>query len=183
MSLIKTHEVWTPELFVSSFFGLNYNTRATAEYICDKIVNTCRDYNIPESRKKTRRGRKLEPSWRERRREMRKCIQAYNALPELTYSTDGIGYADGDSKSCRLFHSNMASKNTDHCPHISFEREVDLNGYYKCSESAFIDPEVAFTSDEMEFILDAGVNVFGFPAESPTGVLFFDVCPNSQKDK
>lgn len=184
VSVVKTHDVWTPGLFVESFYSLSYNTRATAVYICDKIINTCRDYSIPSRRKRnTRRGRKLQ-KWTERRREMRKCVRKYNALPDMTYSADGtIGYADGDSKSCRFFHSHMASTNTDHCPHISFEREVDLNGKYKCSESALVRPDVAFTSDEIDFLMDAGVNVFGYPTDSPGGVLLFDICPIAKKDE
>lgn len=175
---IQSHDAWLSNIYTNSFFALTYNTLETAKYVCDKIINTCQDYTI-SGRKKTRgRRRKLQLG---KRREIARCLRKYNALPEMSYSaeTGTVGYSDGDSKSCRIFHSNMASINDDHCPHISFEREVDINGFYKCSESEFADPEESFTSDEIDFILDIGVNQFGYPADSPGGVLLNEACPRA----
>ena len=110
---------------------------------------------------------------------MRRCLRKYNALPALTYSAEGIGYVDGDSRGCRVLHSEMASNNLDHCPHVTFEHEMDVNGYIKCSQSAFVPPDEPFTSEEVDFIMDVGVNQFGYPADSPGGVINHEACPGA----
>lgn len=188
---IATHDVWTPELLMGELYALFYSTPRTARYVCHKILNTCKDYSIGDgsSRKlstsssatsTSRSKRKLRENGRKLSgiEEMRKCIRRFNALPEMTYSADGtVGYADGDSKSCRVLHSYMTTLNLDHCPHVSFEREIDVNGKYKCSESAFVPPDSLFTEEEIDFIYSTGVNTFGYPEDSPGGVMTYEACP------
>ena len=176
---IKSVDVWTNDIFVASLNSITYGSPQTAKYVCDKIVNTCEDYSIPE--------RKLTTAQKEVRKngnilsriKMRKCLREYNALPGATYPSDGtiISYADGDAKACRALHSFMTTLNLDHCPHISFEREVDVNGKYKCSESAFIHPDAPFTSEEIDFLEFHGVNTFGYPEDSPGGRVLQGACP------
>ena len=42
---------------------------------------------------------------------------------------------DGDTRGCRLLHAFFAKHNPEHCPHISFEAEKDVNGLVKCHQS------------------------------------------------
>lgn len=176
---IEATDVWTSEIFVASLNAIVASSPQTAEYVCDKILNTCEDYSIPAMKLSTQQKTKTNDSILSRIK-MRRCLRKYNALPDITYPADGniISYADGDSKSCRALHSFMTTLNQDHCPHISFEREVDVNGKYKCSESAFIHPDEPFTSEEIDFLEFTGVNTFGYPEDSPGGVLINGACPS-----
>ena len=177
---IEATDIWTSDIFVASVNAITISSPQTARYVCDKIVNTCEDYSIP-GRKLTTTQKKVRKNGRILSRiKMRKCLRKYNALPDITYPPDGtiISYADGDSKSCRALHSFMTTLNEDHCPHISFEREVDVNGKYKCSESAFTHPDAPFTSEELDFLEFTGVNTFGYPEDSPGGILIQGACPS-----
>ena len=177
---VETTDIWTSDLGVASFSALATSSPQTAEYVCDKILNTCEDYSLPTTRKLSTTQKVLRKNGRILSRiKMRKCLRKFHDLPDLTYPPDGtiISYADGDSKACRALHSYMSTLNRDHCPHISFEREVDVNGKYKCSESAFVDPDSLFTTEELEFVELIGVNTFGYSEDSPGGRILDGACP------
>ena len=63
----------------------------------------------------------------------RECTKKLNTLPILTY-----GRFDGYDQACRILHATIAEKNDKHCPHISFEPQVDSEGFIKCQDSAGI---------------------------------------------
>ena len=194
MISIKSQKLYLTNKVFAELFPLFLSNPLTAEYICDKIVNSCKNYSInstTKSTKESKRGKRKSSKQifqksskgpknskgSKNEFNIETCVQMYNDLPDVTYSTDGMAYMDGDSQGCRVLHSFMASTNDVHCPHISFEREVDINGKYKCSESAFNLPSDYFSSEELGFISYVGQNVYGFPTDSADGIITNEECP------
>lgn len=66
------------------------------------------------------------------------CTGNFSLLPRRTETPGGVIYGDGNSTHCRIVHSFLAKKNNIHCPHISFSPVEDVNGYTKCSNSAYL---------------------------------------------
>ena len=59
------------------------------------------------------------------------CVNDVMTLPR----TDGDNI-DGKTMGCRTLHTEFASVNAKHCPHISFLPEYDANCFLKCQETA-----------------------------------------------
>jgi hypothetical protein len=199
MISVQKHEMWTPNSFATDLWALFVDTVAAAEYVCDKILNSCKDYSVQDaderrnratralkkskkgatksktkSNKASKKGKKVHKS--PEAVDMEMCIQKYNALPDITIGADGTtGFIDGNSQACRVLHSFMASKNDDHCPHITFEPEVDKNGKIKCNESAGEYHSDIFTAEEIGFMLFAGQNFFGF--DETAARITYEACP------
>jgi hypothetical protein len=93
---------------------------------------------------------------------MENCLAKYNALP--SYGTDDpdfpLAYLDGNTQGCRVIHSVFARTNSDHCPHISFEADEDINGLVKCNESKKVLPSDLFTQQQLGMFMVAS-NMLG----------------------
>merc|ERR1711862_399390 len=80
------------------------------------------------------------------------CLKKYNRLPLYHTGMDNgeeISFIDGNSKGCRALHAYFATTNKDHCPHVSFEAEVDVNGFVKCDKSKKVMPSDLFTPAQL----------------------------------
>ena len=82
---------------------------------------------------------------------------------------------DGKSQGCRaLHHAVFASVNAQHCPHLSFAPQFDVNGKIKCQTVGNIQPQDLFTADELaKFVaieLAAGI-------DPTTGIKIVDPTP------
>ena len=91
------------------------------------------------------------------------CRETYDALPVAT-PPDGV--ISDNSKGCRILHSVFAAQNKDHCPHLSFIPETDINGKVKCQEGGKSSkPSDLFTSSELDSIKDFAIQK-GFPPDT-----------------
>jgi len=153
--IVKRINSWLPnEIVTAPNFA---ETEAAAEYVCDVLVNSCGMGIENESEKKTKKGLKgkkrsyppnqsLDPVYSQKpnkkfkkqkqpeRKDIAKCLADFNALP-VDDSSETLNYIDGNSRGCRIIHAYFASTNPDHCPHISFEADEDVNGLVKCNKS------------------------------------------------
>ncbi|GFH56830.1 hypothetical protein CTEN210_13306 [Chaetoceros tenuissimus] len=176
---VQSYEIWTPNLFVTEMFSLFSRSEASAEYICDKILNVCGDYENGKSdswdysMKNGRseggvRGLKKSKSAKASKsakmnEKMKNCVKQAIALPDVTIGADGVtGFIDGNSRACRILHGFMAKNNQHHCPHVSFDPEVDADGKIKCNESAGILHTDVFTQEDIAFFILMGQAAFGF---------------------
>ena len=100
---------------------------------------------------------------------MKKCLKKFNELPAFD-SANGFTYLDGNSKGCRNLHSSYALTNPDHCPHVSFKADEDVNGFVKCNESEGLLPTDLFSP--------ATIGLFGYAANllslGPDGYMVLD---------
>ena len=78
---------------------------------------------------------------------MAECLERFAAFPDL----DNELWGDGNSRSCSILYGSCARENTEHCPHVSFKKEVDVNGKYKCYESKDTMALDLFTTEEIAF--------------------------------
>jgi len=164
-----------PEVFIPTVFPLLVDTPATAEYVCDTIVNTCgydgssktkapkkNKTKAPKKNKKNKAAKKGKNS--KQSNAMKECLVTYNSLADID-EIGGYFYADGNTKGCRLFHSYFASSNLKHCPHISFEADEDSIGRVKCIKSKGVRTTDLFTEQQLELFAYAN-NALGL---GPTG--------------
>ena len=67
------------------------------------------------------------------------CVAKFEELPTFDdgprFADSPGGGFDGNSASCRLLHSVLATFNTDHCAHLSFVPMADPFGKIKCQTS------------------------------------------------
>lgn len=198
MISVQSHEMWAPNAFVTDMFALFGDTDASAEYVCDKILNSCKDYSVHDADERRNRATrtlkkskgvtksKTKSSKTSKKAkkghtspeavDMEMCIQKYNALPGITIGIDGTtGFIDGNSQACRILHSFMARKNDDHCPHITLEPEVDKNGKIKCNKSAGEYHSDIYTTEEIGFFLFVGQTFFGF--DETAARITYEACP------
>lgn len=147
---------WLPNEIIT-YSNIMLETEATAEYVCDVLVNSCGMGIVNKSKKKSKKGLKakkrsnppnqsLDPVYLQQtnkkfkkqkqpeRKDIAKCLADFNALP-VDDSSETLNYIDGNSRGCRIIHAYFASTNPDHCPHISFEADEDVNGLVKCNKS------------------------------------------------
>lgn len=61
------------------------------------------------------------------------CRENMSLLPKTTTNSLGMTTYDGNSTTCRIVHSALASTNKMHCAHISFLPMEDVNGNLKCT--------------------------------------------------
>jgi len=167
---------WVPnELF--SILTTVTDTKATAEYVCDVLVNSCDMGSIAKPAKKSKKGKakkvsksssqSLTPVYLHKnnkkfkkhnqleRKNIAKCVVDFNALP-LSDSSNKTIYLDGNSRGCRIQHAFYASSNPDHCPHVSFEADEDVNGLVKCTKSKLRPLTDLFSEKEVGLFLFAG---------------------------
>ena len=99
------------------------------------------------STKKTKSSTKKTKSPKRTAPTMKDCLETLNALP---FADDGaLTYIDGNTKGCRILHAVFAKTNPDHCPHISFEADEDVNDLVKCNESKRTLPTDLFTEEQL----------------------------------
>jgi hypothetical protein len=185
MISVNNNDVWLPNNLLSEFFPLFTSSDASANYVCDQIVNTCKDYAVDQPTRQLKaskkQGKKVKAAKKAKKGNgtgisMEECLKKYHELPDLGYPNSGdVAFVDGNSKGCRVLHSFFAANNKIHCPHISFEAEADINGQFKCNESAGTLLSDVFTEAEIGQILFVGQNVFGFDASG--GRVVKEACP------
>lgn len=128
---IQKVNVWFPDEIISETFPSFANAMATSEFVCDAIVNTC-GYDT-SSKKKAHKKRGKSRMKSKSSKAMMECMKTLNSMPSV--DSGELSYIDGNTKMCRILHSVFANTNRDHCPHISFEADEDVNGLIKCNES------------------------------------------------
>lgn len=74
------------------------------------------------------------------------CMQKLKEIPTFTNGTQFDGYDFG----CRALHAVLAEFDDKHCPHISFEPQLDQNNKYKCQESSFLRSTDFFDEDDFQ---------------------------------
>jgi len=137
---------WISDKFITSTYPFIANTQATAEFVCDTIVNTCGyDKSRRKSKKKSKSKKRKSPK---HSNAMKECLKKFNTLE--IYDKGDLSYADGNTKSCRILHSYFAKTNPVHCPHISFEADEDENGLVKCNKSKQTPLLELFTKQQLE---------------------------------
>ena len=111
----KINIYYTPSA-ISYIFDEVFDTKKIKNYICETMENACPDiYNLYGKMKK------------------KECTKKLKKLPVLT-----DGQFSGYNQGCRILHAVFAEKNDKHCPHISFEPQVDSKGFIKCQDPAGI---------------------------------------------
>jgi len=70
-------------------------------------------------------------------------------LEDIPTFTDGTQF-DGYDFGCRALHAVLAEFNDKHCPHISFEPQLDRDNKYKCQESSGRRPSDFFDEDDFQ---------------------------------
>ena len=95
------------------------------------------------------------------KKRMKECLQKYKDLPSFE-KKGGLTYIDVNSKGCRVLHAYFARSNSDHCPHITFEAEEDINGLVKCNESK-ADPLTDFFSARELGLFTYAATMVGLP--------------------
>jgi len=194
---IQKINAWLPDDFISVAFPIT-DTKATAEFVCDAIVNTCgydgskrrlkgeskslkaqkKDKSVKAS--KNTKAQKKDKSTKASKNNndsnaMEECMETYKSLPNFD-DIGGLSYIDGNTKACRYFHAVFANTNSDHCPHISFDAEEDVNGIVKCNMSKQTPLTALFTDTQLELFSFAATK-FGFGS---TGIdISFEACPTA----
>lgn len=191
MISVSEQVLWLPDLMTSDFFPLFAFSTSIAEYVCDQIVNTCKDYSVEGDQTRGLKLKKVGKKGKNTKKknmkqpkfphgtdlDMETCVKMFNELPDLSYPNNAnAGFLDGNSKGCRAIHAFLASSNDIHCPHITFEAEEDINGQVKCNESAGILKSNVFTEEEIGKILFAAQTFFGF--DESAGIVRSESCPN-----
>ena len=106
---LRQWDILTDEGFVNELFGA-LDTDAMANYICnDVLINACEEPGL----------------------DLASCLAQYNALPAI----DNAFWIDGNTRYCRMLHAAYAENNTDHCPHVNFLEQEDVNGLTKCFQT------------------------------------------------
>merc|ERR1711865_804085 len=174
-----------PDEVISGTFPIT-DTKATAEFVCDSIVNTCgydgskrrfkgeskspkaqkKDKKTKASKnakaqkkdKKTKASKDTKAQKKDKKTKasknnndsnaMEECMETYKSLPNFD-DIGGLSYIDGNTKACRYFHAVFANTNSDHCPHISFDAEEDVNGIVKCNMSKQTPLTALFTDTQL----------------------------------
>ena len=169
---VSTTNTWIPD-GLSSSTVLRQNPEALAEYVCDTIVNSCGyDGKKPEGERKLKAPKKTKSPNKNTKAPkktkapnasaMDTCLANYYALPDNGVDDPDfpLAYIDGNSQGCRVLHSVFARTNPDHCPHISFEADEDVNGLVKCNKSKKTLPSDLFTQQQLGMFIAAS-NMLG----------------------
>lgn len=141
---VKTIDAYLPDGFIRES-QIVLDTEATAEFVCDVHL-------------KCKHAKKLKSKSSKSSKGMKKCLKKFNKLPAFD-NANGFTYLDGNSKGCRNLHSSFALTNPDHCPHVSFKAEEDVNGFVKCNESEGLLPTDLFSAET--------IGMFGAAAAGP----------------
>lgn len=171
---IQTLKSYLPNELFSTALPFTTDTQATAEFICDAIVNTC-GYDRPKRRLKSGKTKSPKsPKSPKQSNPMKKCLKKLNKLPLVD---DGeLSYFDGNTIGCRMIHAYYSKTNPEHCPHISFEADKDANGLIKCNKSKQTALTDLFTKKHLKMFKRAGKQLglgkAGFDIK-------FDACPGA----
>ena len=132
--------------FVQHFFD-SVRTRNSYSYACDTLRSRC-----PSAGVETWSHNGLASH--------EECIERFEQLPTFDdgphLANSPGGGIDGNSASCRLLHSFLATFDTDHCAHVSFLPMADPSGSIKCQsskrmrETDFFDPTDLFNFDSFK---------------------------------
>lgn len=162
--LVHSWSVWVPDEFIPALFYA-VDSDATAQYMFEIITgdgctnnSTASDDDEDNSLRRDLQFDSFDAEAMDisldnfeednepnsNRDGMEECLARFAALP----ANDNGFWIDGDTRHCRILHGAYAKSNPDHCPHISFEKEADLNGKYKCYESQGVTQEDVFTEFE-----------------------------------
>ena len=153
---IQKVNAWLPDEFLSGTNPYLVDTPATAEYFCDVIVNSCgkesksskKSFKKWKSMKGSKKSKSMKGS-----KSMKKWLKKFNELPNNDSTGGLLTYIDGNSKGCRMLHNYFAKTNPDHCPHISFEADEDVNGIVKCNQSKGTVLTDIFTEEQLGLFL------------------------------
>ena len=167
---VSTINAYYPDGYVRSNHDIWGESRATAEYVCDVIVNKCPSKKSSKKGKasknmgmgmsksmkmsKSTKASKRKLSKKSKISDMDRCLRRYNRLPSYD-EIDGAAYFDGDSKGCRNLHAIFAATNPFHCPHVSFAPDKDDKGVIKCHESQGISVADIFPQEILDAFLGA----------------------------
>jgi len=147
---IASYVFHLPELLMDDLFGITMATDRTLKYVCD-IAKSCTEtwafnervisYALTQlTAKDISSAAKLGGD-----NETAACMRLLQSQPIVT---DGHRI-DGNSQSCRALHSQLATRQTKHCAHISFLPQEDSGGAIKCQHSSLT--EYATYFDEWAF--------------------------------
>ena len=172
--LPESHKVQSIHLyydtpFMQFVFDSLRSRRESAEFVCNLLVNECPRHANTLGNSPKRVFYDTRSFNEDRFQDMDGCVEEFQSLrafddgPTLELSDSLGGGFDGDSSSCRLLHSFLASINPDHCAHISFLPMADPKGRVKCQVSHGIQPSSLLTSGELA-ALDAFALSLGFVA-------------------
>jgi len=151
--------VYLSKEIVNDFFTM-WDNNATAEFVCSTLMNNCTDV------------------WNQNNlTSMDLCLTKLAALPVATDS-NGILYADGYDRSCRILHAAFAVSNPDHCPHISFIPIEDKNGKLKCQTSSQYPLGYGFSADDL-----FNFNVYSLSKDLATGYVAYNASQTAAMNK
>jgi hypothetical protein len=143
--LIHKVNVFLSPAFFEDIFTKGLNTGGVRDFVCDTMEASC------------------QSTFQLNNLTSQSCRETYDALPETDTE---IGRIVNNSKGCRAMHATFAAQNKDHCPHLSFIPETDINGKVKCQEeSKSFKTSDLFTSSEFDLIKDLAIQK-GFPLDT-----------------
>ena len=156
--------------FMQFVFDSLRSKRASKAFVCDLLMYDCPARGVDTA---TPNAFASHDECIERFDE----LKPFDAGPELAASWplgNGGGF-DGDSQSCRLLHSFLASINPDHCAHLSFVPMADPFGKIKCSSSSskMMTPHEHFELADFENF-DQYKEAVGYPLDD--GFMVVDRC-------
>lgn len=144
---------WFPDGAVREIFE-SINTEATIEHTCD-VIETCE-----KQTRKLKAGKKSKKSKKSKSKKSNKgksCVKKLGRKP--LFEDNGLAYVDGDSIGYRARFTNLASDNTEYCPHVSFAKEKDSSGYRPCAKSEGLLESDLFSDVEILAIKEVGKDI------------------------
>ena len=130
---IDTISAYYPNDFIRDGLSESYDLTKSVNRICTVMQNNCKDVFEANGYKT-----------------FGDCTEELSLLPRRIETPDGIMYDDGNSTGCRILHSFLATESDVHCPHLSYLPIEDVNGYTKCSESAYLNVRDYFSEASFE---------------------------------
>ena len=131
------HDIYYPLYFTTGLLEEGFSAKKVALDICTTLFDNC-----PES-------------WdRDGYEDFDDCTNRMASLPLTNLNDQGLMASDGNSTSCRAIHANLAKTNKDHCPHISYYREADKNGDFKCSDGYNTNFDSFFSKSDLQLFKD-----------------------------
>jgi len=136
--LVQKVNVFSSPAIGEALWGQWLNTEGVKDFVCDTMEANCQS---------TYQMNNLTPQL---------CRETYDALPAT--DIEGGGGVATNSKGCRAMHATFAAQNKDHCPHLSYIPETDINGKIKCQEGTKTSkPSDLFTTFELDLVKDFAI--------------------------
>lgn len=146
---ITDHNYYYSTPFVEHVAQDLSNNTKLADFICETMATTC-----PGTYKFNNFTSRQE------------CANLMETLPQATTNANDLVTFDGNSSGCRNLHATLASRNHDHCPHLSYYPKEDKKGRIKCSSEYQSNYSLNDLWDDGDFALfEHTANVFGFDPE------------------